>query len=155
MILGSTVSVLDTLSGMQDAFAYVLFAVVGIGIVGAIVSFFFTSDAWSQIGSGGLFEDDGKGSGAPEPSSAAGLAERDDDIRQMLEARNARREARGHDTVDVETELARLTAPVFDDSLRQEVREMVVARNNRRVAKGREPLDVEAEVARRVQELGG
>ena len=144
---------------MQDAFAYVLFAVVAVGILGAIASLFLSGGAWEQIGKGGFFEEPkgskGTGGGGGEPTSAAGLAERDDDIRQMLEARNARRAARGGEVVDVEDELARLTAPVFDDSLRQEVRDMVLARNNRLVARGKPPLDVESEVERRVRELGG
>ena len=69
----------------------------------------------------------------------------------MLEARNARHAARGEAQVDVEDELARLTAPAVDPALREEVRELVIARNARREAKGQPPLDVEAEVERQLQ----
>ena len=70
-------------------------------------------------------------------------------------ARNARAAARGEAEVDVEDELARLTAPAVDPALREEVREMVVARNRRREARGQAPLDVEAEVDRQLREFGG
>jgi hypothetical protein len=142
---------------MQDAFAIVLFVVVGVGILGAIVSLVLSSGAWDEIGKGGFFREDTDV--RPTANGVGGdridVAERDAEIRQMLEARNARRAAKGQDVVDVEDELARLTAPVIDDDVRQEVRDMVVARNHRRVRKGQEPLDVEAEVERRVRELGG
>jgi hypothetical protein len=80
-------------------------------------------------------------------------AERENEIRQMLEARNSRRAARGEATVDVDAELRALTAPDDDPELREEVRTLVEARNARRVARGEEPLDVEAEVDRRLREL--
>ena len=84
-------------------------------------------------------------------------AERDDDIRQMLEARNARRAAQGRPTVDVEAELAELTrpAPISDPEILEEVRTLVEARNARRIARGKEPLDVEAEIARQLRDLPG
>jgi len=84
-------------------------------------------------------------------------AERDDEIRQMLEARNARRVARGQPAVDVEAELLRLTGPTAvaaDPALRAEVRQLVQARNARRARRGQPPLDVEAEVERQLRDLG-
>src|SRR5690349_18315523 len=107
--------------GMQDAFAYVLFAVVGLGVLAAVIGFAMTNRAYDEIGKGGFFQDDRRP--GPAPGSAADLAERDDEIRQMLTARNARRAAAGRDVVDVEAELARLTAPAIDDALREEIRE--------------------------------
>ena len=71
----------------------------------------------------------------------------------MLEARNARKRRRGEPEIDVEAELARLTAPVIDDELRQEIRDLVIARNHRRARRGEPPLDVEAEVARQIAAL--
>ena len=88
-------------------------------------------------------------------AAAIDLSERDAEIRQMLEARNARHAARGEAEVDVEDELARLTAPAVDPALREEVRELVIARNARREAKGQPPLDVDAEVERQLKEFGG
>ena len=49
----------------------------------------------------------------------AAALERDTEIRQLLEARNARRVRRGEAPVDVEQELRRLTAPLVDAALRR------------------------------------
>jgi hypothetical protein len=72
----------------------------------------------------------------------------------MLEARNARRARRGEAPLDVDAELARLTAPHVDPELRQEIRDLVKARNYRRTRAGKPPLDVEAEVEREIARLG-
>jgi hypothetical protein len=89
----------------------------------------------------------------------ASRAVADEEIRQMLTARNARRAARGQEPVDVEEELARLKAGgrdrVIDPALQAEIRSLVIARNARRARQGKEPLDVEAEVRRQVEEFGG
>jgi hypothetical protein len=146
---------------MQEAFGIVLFAVVGIGIVVAIVSLFTRGRLYDDIGRGGMSigEDrderprDAPG-GAPPPVNPA---ERDDEIRQMLAARNARRAARGEETVDVEQELHALTHPPAhsDPEIVAEVRALVEARNARRVARGQEPLDVDAEIERQLRDLPG
>jgi hypothetical protein len=84
---------------------------------------------------------------------------REDEIRQMLEAKAYRQSARGETPVDVDSELERLVneepaAPTGEDpQLRAEVRQLVIARNERRARQGKEPLDVEAEVERRLREL--
>jgi hypothetical protein len=88
-------------------------------------------------------------------TSAAATAERDDEIRQMLEARNARRARRGEPPIDIDAELARLVAPKVDDALRAEIRELVIARNFRRARHGEPLLDVEAEVERQITTLPG
>ncbi|MEA2292762.1 MAG: hypothetical protein QOE86_401 [Solirubrobacteraceae bacterium] len=138
---------------MQDVFGYVLFGTVIVGTLVALATMFLSGKAYDQIGEGGFFKD---AEGARAPSgSAVDVAERDAEIRQMLAARNARREAKGGAVVDIEAELARLTAPSIDAQLREEIRQHVMARNARRMRKGQEPLDVEAEVERSVRELGG
>ncbi len=136
---------------VQDAFGYVLFGVVIIGAIAAVFTFFLSGNAYDQIGRGGFFIDEDaarRGPGGP-----INVAERDMEIRQMLEARNARRVAAGREPVDVEEELARLIAPNIDAQLREEIREHVVARNARRIRKGQEPFDVDAEVERQIAEL--
>jgi hypothetical protein len=93
---------------MQDAFAIVLFAVVAIGVIAAIASLFTRGRLYDDIGRGGMSigEDrDTRPRSAPPPP--VNPAERDDEIRQMLEARNARRAARGEEPLDVEAEVAR------------------------------------------------
>jgi hypothetical protein len=90
--------------------------------------------------------------------AAVASAERDAEIRQLLNARNDRRARRGQEPVDVEAELQRLTAPApatSDPGLREEVRSLVVARNERRARQGKEPLDVETEIDRQLRELSG
>ena len=137
---------------VRDAFGYVLFGVVGVGVVVAVITFVMSAGAYDQIGKGGFFRDEDaarRGGGGP-----VNVAERDEEIRQMLTARNARRAAAGRPTVDVEEELARLTAPAIDDGLRAEIREHVEARNARRARRGLEPLDVDAEVERQIAALG-
>jgi hypothetical protein len=130
---------------MQDAFAIVLFVVVGVAVVAAI---------WALVTSGGSYDDIGGGRMALDRQEAT-PAEREAEIRQMLEARNAHREARGEAPLDVDAEYRALTSSGSDDpELREEVRTLVEATNARRVARGQEPLDVEAEIDRRLRELG-
>ena len=143
---------------MQEAFGVVIFVVVGLGAVIAVISLFGRSRLYDDIGRGGLSigedRDMRPGGSGGQPASAA---EREDDIRQMLEARNARRAAQGRPTVDVEAELAELTRPAAatDPEILEEVRQLVTARNARRIARGQEPLDVEAEIARQLRDLPG
>ena len=90
---------------------------------------------------------------APASGSAAGRLERDTEIRQLLEARNARRLRRGEPALDVEHELSRLTAPQIDSGLRSEIRDLVIARNHRRARAGKPPLDVDTEIEREITGL--
>jgi hypothetical protein len=146
------------LATTQDAFWTVLLVVVIGGAVIAVITFIGTGKLYEQIGRGGLSlnEDDDF---RPRDSGPAGAAmaarERDDEIRQMLTARNDRRARRGEEPLDVEAELERLTAPQVDAALRTEIRQLVIARNERRARRGEEPLDVDAEVERQVRELAG
>ena len=134
---------------MEDAFGIVVIVVSLVAIVVAVIALASSGRTFEQIGRGGLsLGEDGGAIRAPRAPAPAPIdtAEREDEIRQMLGARNARREARGEAPLDVEEELRALTAPAADPGLREEVRQLVEARNRRRVAKGQEPLDVEAEV---------
>lgn len=148
---------------MQDAFVYVLLVVVAVSAVVAVVALVGSGRAWDQIGRGGLSLRDGsdrpgREPAGPPPSGRAAERERDEEIRQLLEARSARRVARGHPPLDVDAELRRLTAEAAataDPALREEVRQLVLARNERRVRQGRPPLDVEAEVERRLRDAHG
>jgi hypothetical protein len=127
---------------MESAFAIVLFVVVGAAAVAAV---------WALVTSGGSY--DQIGGGRMSLDRQATPAEREAEIRQMLEARNRRRAARGEAPLDVDAELRALTTQA-DPELREEIRGLVEARNARRVARGEEPLDVEAEIDRRLRELG-
>jgi hypothetical protein len=129
---------------MEDAFAIVLFVVVGVAFVAAVWALVTSRSSYDQIGSGGLIS-------TPQETTTA--AERDTEIRQMLEARNAIRAARGEEAHDVDAELRALTGTTDDPELREEVRSLVEATNARRAARGEEPLDVEAEIDRRLRDL--
>ena len=129
---------------MQEAFGIVIVVVVIVAAIVAVITVAGTGRAYDDIGRGGM-------SSEPAPQAACGA--REVEIRQMLEARSARRVRRGEEPLDVEAELAALTRGAPDPGLGVEVRQLVEARNARRVRRGEEPLDVEAEVARRLREL--
>ena len=86
---------------------------------------------------------------------------REAEIRQMVEAKSYRREARGGDPLDIEAEVERLLgeteAPAagLDRELREEVRQLVLARNERRMRRGEKPLDINAEIERQLRSLEG
>jgi hypothetical protein len=135
---------------VQDALAIVIVVVVLLAAVLAVVTLLSSGAQYDRIGRGDLTFD--RDAAAPAPARDP---YRDDEIRQLLEARNARRAAAGRETVDIEAELAALTHPAADEALRAEIRSLVEARNARRVARGQPPLDVEAEITRRLSELDG
>ena len=156
---------------MEHTFLIVVIAVGVVGVIGALASLLLGPRSWDAYGRDGLLKDsDGsdprraaaqiRAGGADGPAQRA---EREAEIRQMLEARNARRARRGEPPLDVEAELARLTAGgatpqeaergAVDPELREEIRGLVLARNARRARRGEPPLDVEAEIDRQIAQL--
>ena len=148
---------------MRDIAELLPIAVVAVAVIIVLAQLLTGSSAYEQIGRGGL---------SVEDETPAGLGvndERDDEIRQMLAARNARRARQGRPQLDIEAELGRLTASgradappaasratgagAPDPGLEQEVRDLVIARNARRARRGQDPLDVELEVQRQLREL--
>jgi hypothetical protein len=119
----------------------------------AVLTFATARDSYDQIGRGGLFDDRDAPPGRPAGTATAPGPEQEAEIRQMLEARNARRVRRGEEPQDVERELRELLRPAVDAGLVAEIRDLVEARNARRIRQGREPLDVEAEIARQLEAL--
>lgn len=131
----------------------------------AIVSVAFlitggAGSAYDQIGAGGIArEGEYDGTAAAVSESSAGKAERELEIRQMLNARSERLVRNGQQALDVDAGVARLLAAedshdTPDPELVAEARTLVVARNERRIRQGMEPLDVEAEVTRTLEQLG-
>ncbi|MSO41299.1 MAG: hypothetical protein EXQ70_05290 [Solirubrobacterales bacterium] len=143
----------------------VLILVVVVAIpIGAIAFATGAGKALGEIGKGGFAMDHD----LPQRSgsSSQGLAPvraavREQEIRQMVEARSYRREQRGEEPLDVEREMERLLADdgggggelAVDSGLREEVRQLVVARNERRMRRGEDPVDVDEEVNRQLREL--
>jgi hypothetical protein len=139
---------------VQAAFGTVLWVVCGVSLLIAVVALMLSGKTWEDYGKNALIMDGDLARG-PKAGSAAALLERDDEIRQMLDARNARRQRRGERPIDVEQELKRLTAPQIDAELRGEIRDLVIARNHRRARSGKPALDVEAEIEREIAGLQG
>jgi hypothetical protein len=125
--------------------------VIAVSIIAIVVA------AISYWGSGSIYRGLGRRGGLDmrreQPESSGEARE---EIRQLLEAKSARRQARGEAPLDVDAELESLTrsAASADAGLRDEVRQLVMARNERRVRQGKEPLDVEGEVDRQLRSLG-
>jgi hypothetical protein len=139
---------------MQSVFGTVVLVVCGVGIAAAVIALLLSRRTWDDFGKDHLLRD----SDRPDPGSpgtATRQPDRDAEICQLLEARNARRRRRGDAETDVEQELARLTAPQVDGELREEIRQLVIARNHRRARQGKPPLDVEAEISRQIAGLHG
>jgi hypothetical protein len=135
----------------MDAFGTTLIVVSLLAVVIAAISYWGSGRIYSGLGRGDLeLERD-------RPAAPSSAAEAQEEIRQMLQAKSDRREARGEAPLDLETELAVLTSSGggHDPALREEVRQLVVARNERRMRQGKEPLDVDAEVERQLRDLGG
>ena len=144
----------NTVGKVESGLAVVVIVVSILGIVGALVAFVGSGKLYDQVGKGGLSIERDPAAGPP-PGSAAARAEAEAEIRQLVEAKSARREARGEPPLDVDAEVAALTQPQGqDEALRDEVRQLVIARNERRVRRGEEPLDVEAEVDRQLRDIG-
>ena len=140
---------------MESALPIVVIVVSILGIVAAVIAFVGTGRLYDQIGKGVLSMD--REEPGPAPDTPAARAEAEAEIRQLVEAKSARREARGEPPLDVDAEVAALTKaaePARDEALREEVRQLVIARNERRARRGEDPLDVEAEVERQLRELG-
>jgi hypothetical protein len=128
--------------------------------VGAIVFALGAGNALQKIGKGqfALEQDFPQSSGGPVHAVSAEV--REEEIRQMVQARSDRGVAKGRAALDVDTEVEKLLSADTagpglgaDRGLREEVRQLVVARNERRQRQGKEPLDVEQEIERQLSEL--
>jgi hypothetical protein len=132
-------------------FGTIIIIVAVVAVLLAAVSYWGSGRVYGSIGDSDLIMRRETAAAAPDSAEAR------EEIRQMLEAKSARRQARGEAPLDVDAELDALTrdAAGDDPALREEVRQLVIARNERRMRKGQEPLDVDAEVERQLRSLGG
>jgi nitroreductase len=127
---------------VQAALPIVIVAVVIVAALVAVATLVLSRGSYDEIGRSGMTFD--------REAARDNDPFRDEEIRQLLEATNARRAAHGREPID----LASLEGTP-DDELRAEVRAFVESRNARRIARGQAPLDVEAEVERRLSGQDG
>jgi hypothetical protein len=137
---------------VHAAFGIVVWVVCGLGLLAAFAALVLSGKTWDEYGKDRLLMESERPNGS-KPGSAAALLERDTEIRQLLEARNARRLRRGEAPIDIEEELRRLSAQAIDPDLLAEIRDLVIARDHRRARTGKPPLDVEAEIERQIASL--
>src|SRR4051794_18026716 len=133
-----------------EAFGLILIVVSVVAVIAAAVSYWGSGAIYGKLGASDLE--------MSREDPVASAAEQQEEIRQMLEAKSRRREARGEAPLDVDAELAALTSASpgpGDPALREEVRQLVIARNERRIRQGKEPLDVEAEIDRQLRDVQG
>jgi hypothetical protein len=129
--------------------------VLVVAVVVAAILFSRSGTALRNLGAGRWAIDrDGDRHEDRQPTTGAQARE---EIRQMVEARDFRLRSRGEDGIDVEAEVARLTAVERgpDGEIAAwtvEIRQLVIANNERRERRGEPPLDVESEVAKRLEE---
>jgi hypothetical protein len=140
----------------MEPFGIAVIVIAIVAGIAAVASYVGSGDVYKSIGKGAFALDSEDRPRGPKPGSPAALAEQAEEVRQMIQARSDRGEARGEAPLDVEAEVAALLRPqsASDPELRVEVRQVVIARNERRMRRGEEPLDVEAEVDRQMRDLG-
>jgi hypothetical protein len=132
---------------MADSVITVVMVVAVLGIFVGVLTLFTNGPLDGVLGRGGL--DTAESDRPVEPLAD----ERAQEIRQMLGARNARRERRGLAPQDLDAELAALLRSADEDGLRDELRAVVEARNRRRARSGLQALDLDAEIERRLRDL--
>jgi hypothetical protein len=87
------------ISAMDDAFLVVVIGVSLLAFVVAAIALATSGGSYDEIGRGGL--------SVEEPRAPAGDAEIVAEVRELIEAGNARRIARGEPPIDVEAEVTR------------------------------------------------
>jgi hypothetical protein len=140
---------------------YVLILVVLIALpLGALVFALGAGNALKKIGKGQFALEQDFPQASQGPVYAVSAEVREEEIRQMIQARSDRGVARGREALDVDAEVEKLLSAERggvglrgDKALREEIRQLVVARNERRERQGKNPLDVEKEIERQLREL--
>jgi hypothetical protein len=147
------------LASLQVGTVFIIVVLVALP-VGALVFAMGAGNALQKIGKGDLALEQDFPPSSEGAMYAVSAEVREEEIRQMVQARSDRGVAKGRDALDVEAEVQKLLASDVggpslgdDQALREEVRQLVVARNERRQRQGKDPLDVEREVERQLREL--
>lgn len=144
----------------------VLIVLIVVVIPVAAIAFSRSGKGLEELGKGTFAidrEEPSKSRGAPPPQDPA---EREAEVRQMVEASAWRRRQRGEEAIDTDAEIQRLLSggevagagggESGEDpemrQIREEIRQLIEANNERRERRGEAPLDVEEEVERRLRE---
>jgi hypothetical protein len=149
------------LAEFQVGTVFILVVLVALPL-GALVFALGAGNALQKIGKGQFALEQDFPQSSQGPVHAVSPEVREEEIRQMIQARSDRGVAKGRKALDVDAEVEKLLASERgrsgpglrgDKALREEIRQLVVARNERRQRQGKEPLDVEQEIERQLREL--
>ncbi len=150
-------------------FSTLLLLLVIIVVPIAAIAFARSGRGLRELGKGQFSVDRDDESAQPQ-GPVAEAAERDEEVRQMVEASNFRRLERGEAELDAEAEIDRLlgrgeqsdevvdgapddaSSAGYETAIREEIRQLVVANNERRIRRDEAPLDVDLEVEERLRE---
>jgi hypothetical protein len=147
------------IASLQLGTVFIIVVLVALPL-GAIVFAMGAGNALQKIGKGDFALEQDFPQSSQGPVHAVSAEVREEEIRQMIQARSDRGVAKGREALDVDAEVEKLLASDSggaglgtDSALREEVRQLVVARNERRLRQGKEPLDVDEEIDRQLREL--
>jgi hypothetical protein len=147
------------LASLQLGTIFIIIVLVALPI-GAIVFAMGAGNALQKIGKGDFALEQDFPQSSQGTVHAVSAEVREEEVRQMIQARSDRGVAKGREALDVEAEVEKLLAadaggPSLGDdrALREEVRQLVIARNERRQRQGKEPLDVDREIERQLRDL--
>ena len=147
------------LASLQLGTVFIIVVLVALP-VGALVFAMGAGNALQKIGKGDFALEQDFPQSSQGTVHAVSAEVREEEIRQMIQARSDRGVAKGREALDVDAEVEKLLAAATvgpslgdDPALREEVRQLVVARNERRQRQGKEPLDVEQEIERQLRDL--
>src|SRR3954469_17076064 len=91
----------------MDAFGVAVIVIAIVAGAAAILSYIGSGRIYSTIGKGQFALDTDDRPPGPKPGSPTALAEQAEEVRQMVQARSDRREARGETPLDVDAEVDR------------------------------------------------
>jgi hypothetical protein len=147
------------LASFQVGTVLILVVLVALPL-GALVFALGAGNALQKVGKGQFALEEDFPQQSRGPVHAVSAEVREEEIRQMIQARSDRGVAKGRKALDVDEEVEKLLASEpagaslgGDRELREEIRQLVVARNERRERQGKKPLDVEREIERQLREL--
>jgi hypothetical protein len=92
---------------LDDAFLPVVIGVSVLALIGAVVALAMSGGSYDRIGRGGMSIGDDRPAQLRALTAPAADPELAAEVRQLVEARNARRIARGEAPLDVEAEVAK------------------------------------------------